>query len=161
MRVKTIVDEDFVNYKKPSMFIGTISCSGKCCIEAGIPLSVCQNNGWRTCAPIVIPDKEVCMRYLANPLTSAIVIGGLEPFEQAEEVYRLMWMLRNEFACDDDVVIYTGYTKEEVEMEVKRLSEFKNIIIKFGRYRPGETGHLDEVLGVNLASHNQYALLIS
>lgn len=51
MRVKTIVDEDFANYKKPSMFIGTISCGGKCCIEAGIPLSVCQNDGWRSCAP--------------------------------------------------------------------------------------------------------------
>lgn len=38
MRVKTIVDEDFTNYKKPAMFIGTISCGGKCCIEAGIPL---------------------------------------------------------------------------------------------------------------------------
>ena len=46
MRVKTIVDEDFTNYKKPAMFIGTISCGGKCCIEAGIPLSVCQNDGW-------------------------------------------------------------------------------------------------------------------
>ena len=28
MRVKTIVDEDFTNYKKPAMFIGTISCGG-------------------------------------------------------------------------------------------------------------------------------------
>lgn len=45
MRVKTIVDEDFTNYKKPAMFIGTISCGGKCCIEAGIPLSVCQMMG--------------------------------------------------------------------------------------------------------------------
>lgn len=52
MRVKTIVDEDFTNYKKPAMFIGTISCGGKCCIEAGIPLSVCQNDGWRSCAPL-------------------------------------------------------------------------------------------------------------
>jgi hypothetical protein len=47
MRVKNIVYEDFVNYKKPSMFIGTISCGGKCCIEAGIPFSVCQTDVWR------------------------------------------------------------------------------------------------------------------
>ena len=33
MRVKTIVEEDFTNYKKPAMFIGTISCGGKCCLE--------------------------------------------------------------------------------------------------------------------------------
>lgn len=29
MRVKTVVDEDFTNYKKPAMFIGTISCGGQ------------------------------------------------------------------------------------------------------------------------------------
>ena len=74
MRVKTIVNEDFTNYKKAAMFIGTISCGGKCCIEAGIPLSVCQNDGWRSCAPIVASDREICMRYLSNPLTDAIVI---------------------------------------------------------------------------------------
>lgn len=45
MRVKTVVDEDFTNYKKASMFVGTISCGGKCCTEAGLPLSVCQNDG--------------------------------------------------------------------------------------------------------------------
>lgn len=101
------------------------------------------------------------MRYLANPLTNAIVIGGLEPFEQAKEVRKLIWMLRNVFSCNDDVVIYTGYTQDEVEDEVKLLSEFENIIIKFGRFRPNQTPHRDEVLGVNLVSDNQYAVKIS
>jgi len=41
MRIKTIKDEDFVNYKKASMFIGTATCDFKCCKEAGIPLEVC------------------------------------------------------------------------------------------------------------------------
>ena len=161
MRVKMVVDEDFTNYKKPAMFIGTISCGGKCCTEAGIPLSVCQNDGWRSCAPVVLSDREICMRYLANPLTNAIVIGGLEPFEQAKEVRKLIWMLRNVFSCNDDVVIYTGYTQDEIEDEVRLLSEFENIIIKFGRFRPNQTPHRDEVLGVNLVSDNQYAVKIS
>lgn len=52
MRVKTVVDEDFTNYKKPAMFIGTISCGGKCCIEAGIPLSVCQMMGGALAPPL-------------------------------------------------------------------------------------------------------------
>ncbi len=161
MRIKTIVDEDFTNYKKASMFIGTISCGGKCCIEAGIPLSVCQNDGWRSCAPIAMSDRQICMRYMANPLTNAIVIGGLEPFEQAKEVRKLVWMLRNVFMCDDDVVIYTGYTPDEIEEEVKLLSEFKNIIIKYGRYVPNAKTRYDDVLGVNLVSDNQYAVKIS
>ena len=161
MRIKTIVDEDFTNYKKPAMFIGTISCGGKCCIEAGIPLSVCQNDGWRSCAPIAMSDRQICMRYMANPLTNAIVIGGLEQFEQAKEVRKLVWMLRNVFMCDDDVVIYTGYTPDEIEEEVKLLSEFKNIIIKYGRYVPNARTRYDDVLGVNLVSDNQYAVKIS
>lgn len=158
MRVKTIVDEDFVNYRKPSMFIGTISCNGKCCTEAGIPLSVCQNDGWRSCAPVIISDRELCIRYLTNPLTNAIVIGGLEPFEQASEVYKLIWTLRNVFECKDDVVIYTGYTQDEVKAETDMLSRFDNIIIKFGRFVPNQTPHCDEVLGVKLVSNNQYAV---
>lgn len=161
MRIKTIVDEDFTNYKKPSMFIGTISCGGKCCIEAGIPLSVCQNDGWRSCAPVVLSDREICMRYLANPLTNAIVVGGLEPFEQTQELYKLIWTLRTVFRCNDDIVIYTGYTKDEVKNEVKQLSDFANIIVKFGRYRPEQKSHFDNVLGVNLASDNQFAEVIS
>ena len=162
MRVKTIVDEDFVNYKKPSMFIGTISCGGKCCTEAGIPLSVCQNDGWRSCAPVVVSDRQICMRYLANPLTSAIVIGGLEPFEQARELHRLIGMLRDIFGCDDDIVIYTGYTQEEISEEVTYLAEYyKNIVIKFGRFHPNQEPHYDDVLGVNLVSKNQYAVRIS
>lgn len=161
MRVKTIVDEDFTNYKKPAMFIGTISCGGKCCIEAGIPMSVCQNDGWRSCAPVVLSDREICMRYLSNPLTGAIVFGGLEPFEQAKEVRKLVWTLRSVFGCNDDIVIYTGYNRNEIEEQVKLLSEFENIIVKFGRFCPNQTPHYDEVLGIELASDNQYAERIS
>lgn len=162
MRVTTIIDEDFVNYKKPAMFIGTISCGGKCCIEADIPLSVCQNDGWRTCAPVAIADDEICRRYLDNTITSAIVIGGLEPFEQTDELFELVSTIRNKFKCSDDIVIYTGYTRDEIKSEADNLAKlYKNIIVKFGRYRPGNTPHYDEVLGVKLASDNQYATRIS
>ena len=29
-RIKDVIDEDFANYKKPSMFIATSQCSFKC-----------------------------------------------------------------------------------------------------------------------------------
>lgn len=161
MRVKTVVDEDFTNYKKPSMFIGTISCGGKCCIEAGIPLSVCQNDGWRSGAPIVLSNRELCQRYLNNPLTKAIVFGGLEPFEQFKELERFIFTLRCVFGCDDDVVIYTGYNPEELSFELNVLSgHYNNIIVKFGRFVPNSQHRFDEVLGVELASDNQYAVQI-
>lgn len=161
MRVKTIVDEDFTNYKKPAMFIGTISCGGKCCIEAGIPLSVCQNDGWRFNAPIYIGERGLCERYLRNHVTSAIVFGGLEPFEQWNEVVFFIRVLRCNYKCNDDIVIYTGYTPEEVTDKVEMLNGIENIIIKYGRYVPDAPSRYDDVLGVTLASDNQYAERIS
>lgn len=157
MRVKTIIDEDFTNYKKPSMFIGTISCSGKCCHEAGIPLTVCQNDGWRSCAPIAIDDHQLYHRYSQNPLTKAIVFGGLEPFEQFEEILNFIDIIRGYYECYDDIVIYTGYYPEELNDELNILSLYENIIIKYGRYIPNKPQRYDEVLGVTLASDNQYA----
>ena len=41
------------------------------------------------------------------------------------------------------------------------LKKFKNIIVKFGRYVGGQQAHFDEVLGVYLASDNQFAEKIS
>ena len=40
MRVKGIIEEDFVNYKVPSMFINTCFCDFKCCTELGLDLSL-------------------------------------------------------------------------------------------------------------------------
>lgn len=159
MRVKTIKDEDFINYKLPSMFIGTISCGGKCCIEAGIPIEVCQNNPWRGVPPIDIPDAQIVTRYLNNPFTSAIVFGGLEPFEQFDEMYNLIKLFRE--ATDDTIVIYTGYYEHEIADEVEALSEFPDIIVKFGRYIPNRKSVYDPILGITLASDNQYAEPIS
>ena len=35
MKLISIIDEDFINYKKRSMFIGMPFCSGKCDIDNG------------------------------------------------------------------------------------------------------------------------------
>jgi len=161
MRLKMLIDEDFVNYKLASMFIGTISCGGKCCKEAGIPLSVCQNDEWRN-APIVEMDaEELCCRYLDNIYTSAVVFGGLEPFEQFDEVREFIDLMRNKFKCMDDIIIYTGYNKEEIKHMVDVLSKYPNIIIKFGRFVPNQKSRFDDVLGITLVSENQYAERIS
>ena len=159
MRLLTLIDEDFSNYKKPSMFIGTIQCGGKCCIEQNLPLSVCQNNEWRNKKVITIESDLICKRYMKNYITDALVIGGLEPFEQFDEVYELIKLFRTH--TNDDVVIYTGYNPEEIIDQVEKLMDFKNIIIKFGRYIPDRPSKFDEVLGVTLASGNQYAERIS
>lgn len=159
MRIKTIKDEDFINYKLPSMFIGTISCGGKCCLEAGIPITVCQNDYWRSAKVLDIPDAQIVTRYLNNPFTSAIVFGGLEPFEQFDELLELIKLLRT--ATDDTIVIYTGYNEDELTSEIETLSDYLDIIVKFGRYKPDRPSKYDPILGVTLASDNQYAMPIS
>ena len=161
MIIRTIVDEDFVQYKEPCMYIATAFCSGKCCKESGIPLSVCLNDAWRGTATIAMVDEAIIERYLANDITSAICFAGLEPFEQFEQMYNLISKLRNEYRCGDTVVIYTGYYKNEIEEQIEALKLFKNIIVKFGRFIPDNAGRYDKILGVHLASDNQYAERIS
>ncbi len=157
MIIKQLLDEDFVNYKKPSMFIGFPSCSWKCDRECG--MQVCQNSALAS-APIKNIDfKTIVNRYINNPITSSIVCGGLEPFDTWDDLYGLVTYLR--VSTQDDIVIYTGYYKEEIEVYIDELKVFLNIIIKFGRYIPGCKKHYDEVLGIYLASDNQYAERIS
>lgn len=155
MRIKSLQDEDFVNYKKPSMFICTASCGGKCCKELDLPLSICQNDELRSCPSSQYDDIKIIFRYLSNPITKAIVFGGLEPFEQYDELADFIQLFRS--YSDDDVVIYTGYNENELKEQIKELSQYEGVIVKFGRFVPDQKSHYDEILGVNLVSDNQYA----
>lgn len=155
MVIKGLVDEDFVQYKKPSMFIIFPKCNFKCDREAGC--SICQNSGLAHEPNINMTVVEIVTRYINNPITKAIVMGGLEPLDSFDELMCLIINLR--IYTDDDIVIYTGYTEEELETKgiLHTLSLYENIIVKFGRYRYNEEAHYDEILGVKLASSNQYA----
>ena len=156
MKLRGYVEEDFTNYKKPSMFLITPYCDFKCCIENGN--NICQNMDVIK-APIVdINNDELIKRYLNNPITKSIVFGGLEPMDSFEEVREFINTLRWDYNCFDDVVIYTGYNADEIIDQCMRLSKFANIIVKFGRFIPDQKSHFDEVLGVELASSNQYAV---
>lgn len=163
MLVKGIIDEDFVNYKKPCMTIMFPKCDFKCDKECGIP--VCQNSELVKQKNIEIDEYVLARRYLNNPITHAICMQGLEPFDSFPELHYFIVILRDLYYCDDPIIIYTGYNKEEVKYKIDILSYYsdigKNIIIKYGRYIPNQQPHYDEVLGVMLASDNQYAERIS
>ena len=158
MKILGIIDEDFINYKKPSMVIEFPYCSFKCDKECGKP--VCQNSALANEPVIEIDAKKIVERYLQNPITEAIVFQGLEPFDSCEDMYDLIIEIRRR--TDDDIVIYTGYSYREIYRYTDKLGHiFPNIIIKYGRYIPDVEPHYDPVLGVNLASDNQYAEKIS
>ena len=176
MLIKGITDEDFVNYKLPSMYIATATCSFKCDKEYGQP--ICQNSKLAKQVDISIPAIQIVDRYLNNPITHAVVLGGLEPMDRFDDVLDLIDCLRiypayrwdrhyipeprDHPKANDPFVIYTGYNRNEIEEKVDFLIEnYNNVIIKFGRYIPGQQPHYDPVLGVYLASDNQYAERIS
>ena len=169
MIIKGLRDEDFLQYKLPSMFVAFPSCTFKCEKECIGCKGMCQNSSLALAPDIETTPNDLVNRYLANPLTKALVCGGLEPFDSWEELFRLLVEFRSR--CIDDFIIYTGYTKAELEKMhspswsdtsyIYRLKMFSNVIIKYGRYIPNQEPHYDEVLGIQLASNNQFAEKIS
>ena len=103
MKVKDILDEDLINYKKPSMFIASCQCTWKCCAEGGFDKTVCQNSPIANQPNLEFSNEFIFNRYINNPITKSIVIGGLEPFMQFEEVYDLIKYFRDN-NCNDDFV---------------------------------------------------------
>lgn len=157
MIVKQIRDEDFTSYKKPSMVIGFPTCSWKCEKECGE--HCCQNSALAQSPNIRMECSTIIKRYNNNPITKAVICAGLEPFDSWNDLIYFI----EEFRRDnlDDIVVYTGYNEKEVEDKIAKISKYKNIIVKFGRYVPNQPQHYDNILGVKLASNNQYAKVVS
>lgn len=106
-----------------------------------------------------ISNQTIIDRYLSDPLVEAIVFGGLEPMDSFQDLISFAAHFR--LYSSDDVVIYTGYKEEEIAEKILALQTFPNIIVKFGRFIPNQESIFDSVLGVELASPNQYAKKIS
>lgn len=156
MLVKDLIEEDFTNYKLPSMLIATCQCDWKCPRELGLPVSLCQNSPIANQKNIEVSAEDLFSRYSSNPLTQALIFAGLEPMLQVSEIIAVISYFRDQ-NCNDPVIIYTGYYPDEIDDQLAQLRTHSNIIVKFGRFIPNEQSHYDEVLGVNLVSNNQYA----
>lgn len=155
MIVKEVRDEDFTSYKKPAMVIGFPTCNWKCGKE------LCQNSSLAKAPNIDIKVDTLVERYINNPITCAVICAGLEPMDSFEDLWRFIFHLRVK-GCNDEVIIYTGYYKNEIPEEyLKRLSIVPNIIVKWGRFIPNQQSHFDRILGIGLASDNQFAERIS
>lgn len=153
MKIIDLIDEDFINYKKPSLFLALPFCTFKCEKECGI--QCCQNSSLARQSIIEISTEKLVRRYLENPISESVVMGGMEPLDSFNDVLDFIAILRK--YSEDPVILYTGYYKSEIEDKIKQLQKFPNIIVKFGRFRPNEPHHIDPILGVELASTNQYA----
>lgn len=152
-----IIWDDHINYKKYSTVLEMPYCSFKCDKENGS--QICQNWALSKSKPVRYKIDRIIETYLKDDITEAIVFQGLEPFDTFDELLQFVKEFRK--VCNDDIVIYTGYNRNEIEDKIEELKQYQNIIIKFGRYLPNQKSHIDEVLKVSLASDNQYAEKIS
>ena len=159
MKLVNLIDESFTEYKKPHMLLGFPYCTFKCDQEHGSP--ICQNSALASAKKIEYDVEDIVARYLSNDITKAIVCAGLEPLDSFSDVLDLLGNLRILHSCYDDFVIYTGYYPYEIEDKLRVLAGYENVIVKFGRFIPGHKPHRDEVLGIDLASENQYAKKIT
>ena len=159
MKLKGIIDCDFTNYKEPVLTLEFPYCDFKC--DKTNKCQVCQNSALATEPDINISLQEIWGLYKQNPLTKGFCCQGLEPFDSEQELYELIDFIRAGMQCNDPIIIYTGYGKSEISLQLDVLKNYKNIIIKYGRYLIGYEPHYDNILGVKLASNNQYAEKIS
>ena len=154
IKLHGIISEDFINYKKPSMVLEFPFCSLKCG-------EVCQNSPLLKETPSDYDVDLIITNYINNPITEAVVMQGMEPFDSFNEMLIFIQLLRIREKNNDDIVIYTGYNADEIADKTTTLKKYKNIIVKFGRFIPNQKLHEDYILGVKLASDNQYAERIS
>lgn len=155
MIIKALEDENFTNYKVPAMLIGMPSCTFKCCTEQGLSLETCQNCSLYQAAPIDISVEKLIERYENNLISQAVVFGGMEPLDTWEDLSEFITKFRER--SSDPIVIYTGYTESELTLDQVKCFVDNGIIVKFGRFVPGQKSHYDSILGINLISDNQYA----
>ena len=155
MKLKGIIDYDCTNYKEPVLTLEFPHCDFKCDKLNGC--QVCQNSSLAKEPTIEISLKTIWELYKQNPLTKGFCLQGLEPLDSVDDVLNFIKYIRGNNFCNDPIIIYTGYNKEEVTKFIHQITDFDNIIIKWGRFIKGQNLHYDRILGVNLASNNQYA----
>lgn len=151
MKIKGIITEDFVNYRVPCMTVEMPRCTFKC------GAAHCQNSALANSPDIEISGDRIVEIYVTNDIVHALCFQGLEPLDSFDDVLDIIRILRISYHNNDPVIIYTGYTEDEVADKISQLAPLGNIIVKFGRYIPNQKPHYDDVLGIDLASDNQYA----
>ena len=153
MKLKGIIDYDCTNYKEPVLTLEFPYCDFKCDKLNGC--QICQNNSLIYEPTYAISFEKIWDLYQQNPLTKGFCCQGLEPLDSFCALLDFVQFIRNK--TNDVIIIYTGYDKFEKPLFLKAINQYTNIIIKWGRFIIGQNPHYDDILGVNLASDNQYA----
>lgn len=160
------IRETLGDYKKHSLLISVGTCSGKCWKELGLDESICHNNILKESVKDMSNDRivKIIKGYIEDGMISSVIFGGLEPIEQIEDIKYIInevEEISKKYVIKIDIVIYTGFYREEIEECVESLTKdrYNKLIIKYGRFIPNSKSRYDKVLGITLSSDNQYALV--
>ena len=157
MKLLGVIEEDFVNYKEPTFSLLFPFCSMKCNTESG--REVCHNTNIDNGKLLDLSNDLIIQKYLKSEISHNICMYGMEPMDSWKEVISFIHDFRK--VSNDNILIYTGFYKHEITDKIKELKKYKNIIVKFGRYIPNQKSIEDKILGITLASDNQWAEKIS
>lgn len=111
MILKGILDCDFTNYKEPVLTLEFSQCDFKCDKLNGC--KVCQNSSLVDEPNLDISLETVWQLYQQNPLTKGFCCQGLEPLDSINELLDFIYYIRQIKQCNDVIIIYTGYEKNE------------------------------------------------
>lgn len=147
MLIQNIIHNESVSYKRPVMRIELPS-------SEGVNLHINEISA-------VVADGDIIKSYLFNEFTEAIYIVG-DLIIQFSEIFNFIAKLRNDFYCDDDVIIFTEYHETNLNYVLNALRMFRNIIVRFRGDSAAKYSviHYDAVLGIYIPD-NQYARRIS
>ena len=148
MRIKLHGYKEVYNdYKKVGVLLATPTCNNNC--------KYCQNEYLKKKKPIEYDISEIFNFVKKNKLIKSFIFGGLDCMDSFDQTYDIIKEIRKKF--DYDIVLYTGKLKTDINLEIEKLKNFKGIIIKFGKYKKNKEKKYDELLGITLASNNQYS----
>ncbi len=105
MIVSGIIDEDY----------------GKCTVPIMV-ISVSSDG-------IQVKNEDIIKRYMVNSAASTIWFDGEEPLTHIDEIIKFISVLRNDYYCDDAVVIETHCQETEAYKQINTLKTFRNISI--------------------------------
>lgn len=146
--------EVFQDYKDSAILFSAIDCDWKCCREYG--QSICQNQKMHGQREVILPFSRV-LETICNSYTDAVIFGGLEPMLQADELVQCIEYLRQQ-GMSRPIIIYTGYYPHEINTDTLIRLANCHVIMKFGRYDPSYEPKFDDILGITLASGNQFSV---
>lgn len=150
MKLKAVERADFRSYKKPAM---RLVLPDYCYTDASGIKHFSKNAD--------IDVFKLITSYVLDDVVKAVVFDGTEPFDSYEDIKYFIKKFRE--ITDDTIIIYSQYDECALEKQLEELSQYSNIIVKFGKMLCDSSRSMiyDDVLGVVLSSDNQYAKEIS